>query len=103
MRWIRGTVVRVAKPGEPGLIHADGRMLPYRAESNHPDSESLRRDMAVEFTVLADGFAVGVHSLAADLLAGLGTFAGVIAAWPSISAADDHSGEGAGPEPEHQP
>lgn len=103
MRWIRGTVVQVARPGEPGLIHADGRMLPYRAESNHPGSESLRRDMAVEFTVLADGFAVGVHSLTADLLTGLATLAGVTAARPIPARVDDCPGEGSGPEPERQP
>ncbi len=75
MRWIRGTVVRVARPDEPGLLHADGRMLPYALDSGHANSDRLCLDMAVEFAGRADGSAVGVHSLVNGSLSGVAALA----------------------------
>ena len=97
VRWLRGTVVRVALPNEPGLIHTDGRMVSYVLDSRCANNDPLRQDMAVEFTVLADGSAVGVHSLAADSPMGL-----AIAASSAATAIDrgqgvHDSGEDAAP------
>lgn len=68
MQWIRGTVVRVAQRNQPGLLFANGGVVPYILDDAHGNSDRLRQDMAVEFAVCADGSAVGVHGLAhADL------------------------------------
>ncbi len=96
-------MVRVALPNEPGLIHTDGRMVSYALDSRCADNDPLRQDMAVEFTVLADGSAVGVHSLVADSPIGLAIAASSAASVVDRGRGGDDSGEETASGPDWHP